>query len=191
MLFVSITRRKVSLDYRRRPPAADIWHTNDQNNSLDDFEIFEIAAGGQFPAKPVFSCLAQTVSNTEGLIPGARFNSTIAPGKLGIRAFVDQRTFYGRIHGIVNATTMDGRTIGMDSVTKPGEDRWLVHDWQKHRLFFDKDGTHSNPPGDDTRVAWSAGCFVLADRDLAELGFIFDNAGIKPGEIVTGELREE
>jgi hypothetical protein len=138
---------------------------------------------------PIFEAKCQTVSN----LPGGRYEDTIAPGSFEMRAFVAPRNFYGRIHGLCMAYDLDGQLIDEDSVeTVPGNNgaptdfnRWLVHDWQKHRR--NPDGS-TNPPGTDTRVAWSAGCFVLKDADLESLGDILASMGIKPGSLIEGTL---
>lgn len=183
-LLVAVRRKLASLQYLRDPAKPFAWDNNDANNSLDAFEIYEVNAGApaQPRGSPIFSCRAQTVSNTEGIIKRTRHDRTIAPGTFDLRAFVAQRQFYGRIYGLCNARTIGGGWIGADSMIPGNDNRWLVHDWQKHR--------DTGPAGRDTRVAWSAGCFVLPDHALEELGILFDHHGIAAGDLIPGILQE-
>ncbi len=183
-LIIVVRRQLKSLKYLRDPSKPFDWGNNDNNNSLDSFEVFDVntGAGDQPRGSPIFSCRAQTVANTEGLIGDTKFTHTIAPGTFNLKAFVELRMFYGRIHGLCNCRTTGGDWISDRATIRGNEDRWLVHDWQKHR--------NSGPPGHDTRVAWSAGCFVIPDSDLEKLGTLFDKKGILPGNMIPGLLQE-
>jgi len=162
--------------FKRDPTATDDWFNNDANNNLDDFVLED-------DGRSVFRCKAQTVSN----IPGGKFLNTLGVGPFQLRLFVEPRAFYGRIHGICNALTLWGQTVDDHSITavigKDGKpisyDRWLMHDWQKHK---------PNPPGIDTRVAWSAGCIVIPDAALAEFGGVMDSMGMTAGELIDGMI---
>lgn len=183
-LLVVVSRKLASLAYLRDPSKPFDWGNNDANNSLDTFEVYQVNSGApsQPIGDPIFTSRCQTVSNTEGLIPGTRHDHTIAPGSFELQAFVAPRLFYGRIHGLRNCRTIAGDWIGADFVIPGNNNRWLVHDWQKHR--------DTGGPGRDTRVAWSAGCFVLPDSDLAKLGELFDTRGVNAGDVIPGILQE-
>jgi hypothetical protein len=179
---IHVYRRPESLHFKRWPDKSDDWGNNDANNSLDRFvyeDDLETAGGSHL----LFECKAQTVSN----IPGGRFENTLAPGPFQLRLFVDPRAFRGRIHGICNASDIEGDTINDKSIQsvqgKHGEpisyDRWLMHDWQKHAPA---------PEGEDTRVAWSAGCIVIPDLDLMRFGIIMDELYRLAGELIDGEI---
>lgn len=176
MISIKVVRQVASLTPKRWPEKPDDWGNNDGNNSLDDFAIYD-------GLMRLFSCSAQTVVN----IPGGRYLDTIAPGPFQLRAFVEPRKFYGRIHGICNTFDLEGQQIDGRSIQPvPGKDgaplsidRWLMHDWQKLR---------PSPPMQLTRVAWSAGCFVVLPMVLVHIGFIFDQYGIQPGDFIPGEL---
>jgi hypothetical protein len=172
---IEIHRAKESWHYRRFPSRGPAWTNNDGANSLDLFLLFDDAG------EAIFHCKAQTVSNCDGLIPGARYTDTIIAGPFGLKTDVDPRNFRGRIHGIVLATTIAGEGIRSDSTTRTNASRWLLHDWQRHR---------DQPPG-DTRVAWSAGCIVLPTASLAEFNRLLDDYEIKPGTIIPGTIIEE
>jgi len=176
---IIIKRKAASYSYKANGPAsADDWHNNDHNNSLDTIELWD--AGALLHATRV-----QTVAN----MPGARFKDTIKPGPFGIKLFVEPRAFRGRIHGIVNTTDFDGQVIDGRSIQPiAGKDggpinveRWLFHDTQKHAPA---------PAGEVTRVAWSAGCFIVAPVDLEIFGNLFTSHGLKAGDIVSGDLVE-
>jgi hypothetical protein len=184
MLKYKIFRKAASLNFKRDPSAPNDWHNNDGVNSQDILELCD-------DDEVIFSCPSQTVSNAEGLIKGAHEYDTIAPGKFFIRAFVDPRAFKCQPHGIVGATTKHGDLIRSDvdkhgkptekdSTTGSNLSRWLVHDWKDH----------NNPPK-DTRVAWSAGCFVEPDADLVRLNTILLARGVKPYALIPAELFEE
>jgi hypothetical protein len=181
-LVVAVRRRLVSLEYRRDPGKPADWGNNDANNSLDVFEVYEASDLSGISGVPIFTSRAQTVANMEGLEPDLHYDHTVAPGEFALRAFVNPRLFYGRIHGICNTRTIAGDWIGAESTIAGNLNRWLVHDWQKHR---DK-----APPREDTRVAWSAGCFVMPDHELEALGNLFDHQGIVPGTMIPGMLVE-
>ena len=178
MLNIRIVRKKASLEYRRDPNAPFDWHNNDANNSLDQFFVKD-------GDKILFICPVQSVSNMEGLDPTVHFYDTIAPGDFYLKAFRAEQyptQHYGRIHGVVRATTLNGDVINDDSVTTTNSSPWLVHDWTKIK---------PNNPNQDTRVAWSAGCLVITDYGLEKLGGFFDQYSIKAGALVPVRLTME
>jgi hypothetical protein len=170
-LFIRIARKKVSYVYKRWPDRKDDWFNNDWHNMLDDFILYA-------DEEQLFSAKCQTVAN----IPGGRFADTIAAGSLKIKAFVENRNFYGRIHGICEAFDLEGQFTDAFSVQVNDKSRWLVHDTQSLK---------PKPPMQLTRVAWGAGCFVMSPSNLVALGDIFDAYKIMPGEMIDGELIEE
>jgi hypothetical protein len=143
---------------------------------LDDFILF-------YDESELFRSKVQTVAN----IPFGRFTDTIIPGKFQIKCFVENRNFYGRIHGIINTFDMDGQKINENSTeTVKGSNgapidftRWLCHDTQSLK---------PKPPMTITRVAWSAGCFIQSPSNLEAFNKILDSYNIKPGNIINGEL---
>jgi hypothetical protein len=177
-LFIRIYRKNVSYNYKEFPNKPDSWVNNDNNNMRDSLVIF-------YNEALLFKAKCQSVAN----IPGGRFTDTIAPGKFQIKCFVDNRNFYGRIHGIVNAYDLDGQLINEDSVeTVKGENgapvnylRWLMHDTQSLK---------PKPPMTLTRVAWSAGCIICYPSDLEAIGRILDAYKVEPGELIDAELVE-
>jgi len=176
MITVKIVRKKISLQYKQNSSAPADWHNNDAHNSLDSFIVYK-------DGNPLGLFIAQTVANLEGLDAGVHFTDTIVPGSFHIRVFVPGRQHYGRVHGIVGAQTMAGDLINDQSITAKNPYRWLVHDWEKLN--------DANPPGVDTRVAWSAGCIVLPDKQLYQFGQILDSNGIRPGDLIPTTLEEE
>lgn len=171
-LRVRIVRKLASLQYLREPSAAFDWHNNDANNSLDALELFD-------DDESLLVSKVQTVANLEGLDPGVHFYDTIAPGKFFLRAFVDPREFKCQPLGIVGAVTKRGEPILEDSTTVTNKSRWLEHDRKDHQ-------------GNDTRVAWSAGCIVhWNDDDLVQLNAIYKDRGVQPGDLIPAELFEE
>jgi hypothetical protein len=175
---IQIIRSRFSLQPKRHPEAPAAWDNNDGNNSMDRFYLFydEGIAGH---SAPLLTCKAQTVSNLEGLAPGMFYHDTIAPGPFQLRAFADSRQFWCIPHGICNTRTLGGEWVNEDSVTPTTANRTLMHDWQSHR---------DKPAGQDTRVAWSGGCIVVPDVDLILFSAILENNGIKPGDMIDGEL---
>lgn len=176
-----VTRSRLSLQPLRDPSKPPAWDNNDGNNSLDLLALFgEEGVAGQ--SAPLFVCRAQTVANLEGLFPGARYFDTMAPGPFQLRAFVEPRQFWCQPHGICNARTLRGDLIGPDSITLTNPNRWLVHDWRKLK---------PNPDKQDTRVAWSAGCIVIADSDLDHFGAVLIAQGVNAGDLIGGVLEME
>ena len=169
-LKILIYRHKISHRYKRKPDEPDGWWNNDYNNMRDEFSLW---AGEQ----RLFYAKCQTVAN----IPGGRYEDTIAPGPFKLKLFVEPRAFHCRIHGIVDAYDLEGQYVDFESVQDNDKNRWLVHDTQKLK---------PNPPGQLTRVAWSAGCFILEPKRLEELNTIFESYKLGPGDIVAGELRD-
>lgn len=177
-LFVRVYRKKVSYNYKINPNTPDSWDNNSNNNMLDDFILY-------YNEALLFRAKCQTIAN----IPGGRFLDTIAPGKFQIKCFVENRNYYGRIHGIINAYDLEGQFIDENSVERvKGKDgapidfsRWLVHDTQKQK---------PKQPNDLTRFAWSAGCFISHPSDLDAFANILDAYKIEVGEVINGELVE-
>jgi hypothetical protein len=175
---IQIIRSRFSLQPKRHPELPAAWGNSDGNNSLDRFYLF-LDEGIAGHSAPLFTCKAQTIANLEGLDPGVHRADTIEPGTFQLRAFVDSRQFWCIPHGICNTRTLAGEWIGENSTTATNPNRWLMHDWQAHR---------DKPKGQDTRVAWSAGCIVVPDADLILFSAILTNNGIKPGDLIDGEL---
>jgi hypothetical protein len=176
-LFIHISRCRLSLQYKRKPDAPSAWDNNDGNNSLDTFTLFD-------GDTKLFACLAQTVANLEGLSDGVHFYDTVAPGSFQLVYQVDQRDYQCRPNGICNCKTLRGDVVGPDCTTATNKDRWLHHDWEFPR-------SSGKPAGQDTRVAWSAGCFVVPDLDLRKFNAILENVGVKPGDLISGILEME
>lgn len=170
MLFIRVERKKSSYQYKRKPKEKDDWHNNDYHNCEDDFELFDYES-------LLFSAKCQTVSN----IPGGRYLDTIAPGPFLIKCFVEQRNFYCRIHGICETSDLENEWINQDMIQETSNTRWLIHDDQKLK---------PNPPGQITRVCWSAGCFILHKGDLEAFNTILDAYGITSKDSIDGELME-
>lgn len=170
-LSIIVIRKKKSYQYKRRQEDPDSWGNNDANNMLDEFTLWADEA-------LLLSAKCQTVAN----IPGGRWQDTIAPGPFQIRAFVEPRLFHGRIHGICHAYDLENEYVDSESVQENDKSRWLIHDTQKKK---------PNPPGEETRVAWSAGCFVLKPSDLEAFNTLLDAYKIQPGDLIDGELRDE
>jgi hypothetical protein len=166
-LFLRVIRKRLSYSYRKDTNIND-WYNNDKNNMLDDFILFA-------NEERILSVRAQTVSN----IPTGRFEDTIAEGPFDIRVGVDQRQFHCRIHGICNTFDLEGQRIDINSVQKNDNLRWLVHDTQKLKPLL---------PNQLTRVAWSAGCFVLLPSNLLAFNSLIDAYGIKDGHFIPGEV---
>jgi len=183
-LSIKILRVKKSYEYLRDPSKPFAWDNNDNNNALDQFQVYE-------GTTLIFTGKVQTVANMTGLdvptkeSPAIKFEDTVAVGTFSLKVGLDKldpRAFYGRINGICNTKTLAGDVIGADSTTPKNKARWLNHDRQKHK---------PSPAGVDTRVCWSAGCFVFWDQsNLSNLGTLFDQYGYIPGDMITGELVE-
>jgi hypothetical protein len=178
-LFVRVDRKKLSYEYKRYMSLDDSWSNNDKNNMLDDFILF-------YNEALLFKAKCQSIAN----IPNGRFLDTLAPGKFQIKCFVENRNYYGRIHGIVNAYDLDGQLINENSIeTVKGKNgapvdftRWLIHDMQKQK---------PNPPNILTRVAWSAGCLIMSPSDLEAFNEILDAYKVISGELLNAEIAEE
>jgi hypothetical protein len=176
-LKIIVQRASLSLRPLRNPIAGPAWDNNDGNNSLDLLTLFD-------GDTPLFSCHAQTVANLEGLDPGVHYYDTIAPGPFQLRFRVDPRDFQCQPNGICNTKTLAGDAIGADSTTAANKSRWLNHSWQFPR-------SSGKPPTEDTRVAWSAGCFVMKDADLIQFNSILAARGVNPGDLIDGILEQE
>jgi hypothetical protein len=171
-----VIRKKSSYDYKFTPSQPGSWDNQKRNNSQDRLQLLDD------DGTLVFESISQTVANLETLDPGIHFLDTIAPGPFAVKLFVEQRDFWCDPHGIIRAKTLAGDAIDDNSVTATNPSRWLVHDWQKHRS--------SATEGMDTSVAWSAGCFVEPDSQLAAMNQLLRDRGYGPGDIIDGELIE-
>jgi hypothetical protein len=169
-LFIKVLRKQLSYTYKQNMSLPDDWHNNDANNSLDSFCLF-------LDEERIFEAKCQTVAN----IPGGRYLDTIAPGTFQMKCFVEPRSFYGRIHGICNCYDLENQWIDQNSVEVNDKNRWLIHDTQNHK---------PKPPMTITRVAWSAGCFVMSPSNLIALGTLFDAFKMNPGDLIDGSLED-
>lgn len=173
-LELRIFRKELSLNPYRVSKLRS-WSNNDANNSLDRYVLID---GNEI----LFDSPVQTVSNCEGIVPGASYQDTIAPGEFELVLFQAQRKFNCPVHGIRRTKTIGGDYIGDDFCTINSTDRWLNHDWQKLK---------PQSPGIDCRVAWSAGCLILPTKRFAELNGIFVKLGLRSGFIIKGNLYME
>lgn len=183
-LVIRITRSRLSLQPLRDPAKPADWSNSDGNNSLDQFGLYADDGVAENRYIPLFTCHAQTVCNLEGLAAGsqsvdARYEDTIAPGPFELRAFVEPRQFWCQPHGVCNARTLGGDAINGNCVTRTNPNRWLMHDWRKLK---------PQPDAQDCRVAWSAGCIVVADADLERFSQLLLHYGITPGDLISGEI---
>jgi hypothetical protein len=172
---ILVTRNRASYDYKRYKNKAGDWANNDNNNSLDIFQLFD-------NDRLIFEASCQTVANMEGIHTECLFNHTLKPGNFAVKLFVDRRRFYCDIHGIIRAFDFNGEYINEDSVTPSCANRMLVHDWQSLK---------PKASGKDTRVAWSDGCIVMKDRDLDLFNKIVLANGLHKNDIISAELVEE
>ena len=180
---IVIVRMKASLNYKLDPRKPDSWENNRANNSLDQFWLFN-------DHSTLFACKVQTFTN----LPGCRPQDSIQPGSFKLRLFQDQRDFWCPVHGIIDTYDGDGQYINESSVVtilgKDGAptsfDRYLMHDWQKHK--HNPDGT-LNAQGIDTSVAWSLGCFIPSTVEHARFNALLMTLGLKKDDVISGELR--
>jgi hypothetical protein len=178
-LFIRIARKRSSYDYKHDMKAKDDWLNNDNNNMRDSLLLF-------YNEALLLKVKCQSVSN----IPGGRFTDTIKPGKFQLKCFVENRNFYGRIHGIINCYDLDGQFINSKSITPiVGENGAPANDLRT--LLHDTQSLKPKPPMTLTRAAWSASCIILFPSDLEALNKIFDSYKIISGDIINGEIVEE
>lgn len=179
MLNIVVERRKISYQFKADPKAPDSFENNWRNNSLDDIILYDDKA-------EIFRAKCQTVANycfgANATADTVAWGDTIHEGYFKIKCFVEPRNFHGEIHGITETRDIDGQWIGHDSMqtTKGGfqNGRFLVHD------------RYSSKYKSDTRYAWSAGCFILASKDLSAFNSLLHAYGVKSGDIINGELVE-
>jgi hypothetical protein len=167
---MKIIRRKESYDYKFNKNDPGSWGNNFKNNMKDTLQLFD-------DEKMVFECLCQSVSNS----PTGRLEDTVAPGKFGLKLFIDRRAYYCDVHGIVDAMDIEGQYIDFDSVENNDKSRWLMHDTQKPKPAL-RDTLCSH--------AWSAGCFIVFPVHLSMINQIIKDKGLKPNDIITGVLEE-
>lgn len=180
MLKLTIIRHKESYHFKADEGKPDSFSNNWKNNSLDDFILTDDDA-------EVFKCKCQSVANycfgdmKEG--DTVSFGDSVAPGGFTVKCFVSPRLFHGEIHAITKTRDIDGQEIDRDAmqIRKDGfqNGRWLIHD----KYSFSKGG--------DTNYAWSAGCFILASKDLEAFNRVLKSHGIKAGDAVDGVLQEK
>jgi len=167
MLFIRIKRKATSYHYKRDEKKND-WMNNDLHSCEDSIELYDDEA-------MIFSAKCQSVSN----IPTGRYEDTIAEGPFLLNCFVDQRSFYPRIHGFCDTYDIENQYIDTNSVEENDKNRWLLHDDQKLK---------PNPPNQITRIPWSAGCVVLHKGDLEAFNRVLDAYNIKRGDTIDGEI---
>ena len=179
MLNIQIKRNVKSYDFMQNPKEKGSFANNWKNNSIDSFILRDDKA-------VIFECKCQTVANycfgAMATADTVEYGDTIAPGEFVVKTFVESRSFHGDIHGITRTKDLDGQWINHDAMqtTKGGfqNGRFLIHD----RFSF--------KTGEDTRYAWSAGCFILSSGDLKTFNsFLFDY-NVQPGELISGILEE-
>ena len=179
MLRIKINRHRTSYDFKVDPKKPDGFENNWKNNSLDDFIL--IANDTE-----LYRCRCQTVANYcfGDQRPGetVRHGDTVAPGDFTVRCFVPPRRFHGQIHAITKTRDIDGQEIDRNAMqtTRGGyqNGRWLIHDRFSFAL------------GRDTNYAWSAGCFILASKDLEAFNCVLRSCGVKAGDEIQGRLTE-
>lgn len=179
MLRIKIKRYRTSYDFKVDPKKSDGFENNWKNNSLDDFIL--IANDTE-----LFRCRCQTVANYcfGDQRPGdtVSHGDTVAQGDFTVRCFVPPRKFHGQIHAITKTRDIDGQWIDRDAMqtTKGGyqNGRWLIHDRFSFAL------------GRDTNYAWSAGCFILASKDLEAFNCVLRSCGVTAGDEIQGTLTE-
>jgi hypothetical protein len=168
-LHFKVTRQKASFDFKVHPGLND-FSNNWKNNSLDTLALMH---GND----QVFSCKAQTVANHPG---NGGQHDTVSDGTFTIRCFVDHRLFRPRIHAIIDTTDMDGEKIDHEALqyhTNGFQNgRWLIH------------SRFSPKVGKDTNYAWSLGCFIGSTADLDALNDMLDRFGVKPDDLISGEI---
>ena len=179
MIKLLIMRKKSSYDFKADQSAPDSFANNWKNNSQDDLILME-------DGHPVYQCKCQSVANycfgDMATADSVAHGDTVAPGEFTLRLFVPPRSFHGEIHAITQTKDIDGQWIGRDAMqTTDGgfqNGRWLIHD------------RFSQKTGCDTNQAWSAGCFILSSKDLAQLNDALRSLGLKPGDEIDGQVLE-
>lgn len=179
MIKLLIMRKKSSYDFKANPAEPDSFSNNWKNNSQDDLILME-------NGHPVYQCKCQSVANycfgDMATADSVAHGDTVAPGEFTLRLFVPPRSFHGEIHAITQTKDIDGQWIGRDAMqtTKNGfqNGRWLIHDRWSQKI------------GGDTNQAWSAGCFILASKDLEQLNAALRSLGLKAGDEIPGHVIE-
>lgn len=179
MIKLLIMRKKSSYDYKANPSEPDSFSNNWKNNSQDDMILLE-------DGHPVYQCKCQSVANycfgDMATADSVAHGDTVAPGEFTLRLFVPPRSFHGEIHAITQTKDLDGQWINREAMQTTAKGfqngRWLVHDRWSSKL------------GADTNQAWSAGCFILASKDLEQLNTAIRSLGLKAGDEIPGQVIE-
>lgn len=180
MLSLVIERKQRSYLFKVNPKAPGSFENNWRNNSLDWLCLYDgnaeiLRVHCQSVANYCFGDMKSNGDTEHG--------DTIAEGYFKVKCFVEPRSFHGEIHGIIETRDVDGQWIDRNSM-QIGNDgfqtgRWLIHDkW-------------SNNLKRDTNTAWSAGCIILSSSDLETFNKMLKAYGVKPGDIISGEIVEE
>lgn len=179
MLNIVVERNRKSYDFKANPNRPSGFDNNWKNNMLDWFCLYDDKA-------EIVRFRCQSVANycfgDYATADTVEYGDTIREGYFKVKCFVPPRAFHGEIHGIIETRDIDGQWINRESMqtTENGyqNGRFLIHD------------KYSFKTNADTNTAWSAGCFILASKDLACLNDILKAYGVTYGDIIKGEVVE-
>lgn len=180
MLNIRLIRNLKSYDFRADINKPDSFENNWKNNSLDRLILRDDNANlCNFRCQSVANyCFGSQLTATT-----VAHGDTIAPGNFTLKAFVQPRSFHGEIHAITRTRDIDGEWIDHEAMQTARNGfqngRWLVHD----RFSF--------KTGEDTRYAWSAGCFILSSDDLETFNSLLKMYEVKPGDLIPGLIIED
>lgn len=170
-LSIQVERKESSHDYKH-DPQINSYKNNTKNNSIDSISLFK---GDEVL---FFYDRMQTVSNHPAY-KGA-YLDTIRAGSFFLECFVEPRSYQEEIHSIIDAYDIENQQIGRDSMQL--EDGIKKGRWNVHSALW---------KGKDLDYCWSAGCLMFAESvKLKEFNECLRAAGIKPGDIIPGELVE-
>lgn len=180
MLNIKVLRKRESWDFKLNPSEPDSFSNNIKNNMKDSFIVCDDKA--EILRVPVQS-VANYCWGEQAASMRTKAGDTIAQGPFKVKCFVEPRNYEGEIHGIVEATDMDGQRINSESMQSYGDGqtagRWLIH------------STYNKEKQRESAYAYSAGCLILSRSNLETLNAIFHAYGIKRGQILSGEIIEE
>ena len=177
----AISRDRDSYNFKKNIGSPDSWEGdhNAQYNMIDTAFLYK-------NNNLIWWAKTQTVAN----MPFARHEDTIVPGKFYIKWNIPRRLFKGHIHGIVGAFDQEGQQVDENSVQSiPGKNGAPI-DWTRWIAFHSTLKNDPAPYGEETRFAWSAGCFIVSPEKQAELWLIGQEEGFTTGLLIPCELYE-
>ena len=151
---------------------------NPQNTYLDKAVLYNTETGESVTFDQVQTVANYPLTDSNGNSVDSCFNDTVAAGEFELKVYTSTEVASGDAGVIINAKTVDGRTIDSNGNTEKG-------------LSIGRGLEHSNgkPDGSgDYNTPYSKQCFIMPSEDNKRFFQTLKDWGVKNGETVKGKL---